>query len=71
MHEVEQQDAPGDVCGGDLGPPAEEEGEEEHPDEAFAGQRRPGALWLGLAERRSWQGPNTETRLTGVERQCA
>lgn len=53
LHEVEDQDAAEDGSGGDLDPPLEEEGEEQHSDQALPGQGRPGALWLGFAEGRA------------------
>lgn len=52
LHEVEHQDSTEDGFGGHLDPPLEEEGNEQHSDQALPGQGRPGALWLCFAERR-------------------
>lgn len=54
LHEVENQDSTEDGLGGHLDPPLEEEGKQQHSDQTLPGQGRPGTLWFGFAECRSW-----------------
>lgn len=50
LQQVERQQQQENGPGCDLDPPAVEEGEEDHTDDALPGQRRPRTLRLGLGE---------------------
>lgn len=50
LHEVQNQDTEEDGSGGHLDPPLEEEGKQQHSDQALPGQGRPWTLRFGFAE---------------------
>lgn len=51
LQQVERQQEEENAPGGDLDPPPIKEREEDHPDDALPGQRRPRTLWFGLGKR--------------------
>lgn len=56
LQQIESQQEQENGSGCDLDPPSVKEGEEDDPDDALPGQRRPRALRFGLGEGRTCGG---------------